>query len=72
MENTARSTGQAIELLRGDGWPDLSPGYVEYLLREGHIAPPAKVGHFRLWTESDIDRLRSFLMRRDAERDGWA
>ena len=59
-----RSTVDVVNVLRGEGYA-VSPGYVAWVLREMHIpAPDDRVGMAYDWTDADVQRLRSFLMRR--------
>ena len=61
----ARSTVGVVDMLRSEGF-SLSPGYVAWALRERHGPPPdSRIGMAYLWTDADIQRLRSFLCRRD-------
>jgi len=57
------ATSDVVERLRAEGC-DVCPSYVTYLTRDGILHPPAKVLGRLLWTEPDIDRLRSELRRR--------
>ena len=60
-----RSTAHVVDLLRSEGF-SVSPGYVAWVLREGHVAKPeTRVGMAYLWTEPDVEQLRAFLRRRD-------
>ena len=59
-----KSTVDAVNLLRSEGY-SVSPGYVAWALREGHVpAPDGRIGMAYLWTDADVQRLRSFLYRR--------
>ena len=61
----AWSTVDAVKLLCSEGY-SVSPGYVAWVLREGHIAAPnERIGMAYAWTDADVARLRSFLRRRD-------
>ena len=57
-------TTQMLEQLRGEGY-QVSPGYLQYLLREGLLTAPQKVfcGIY-VWGPSDVSRLQSLLRRR--------
>jgi len=56
-------TQAVVRTLKGEGFI-LSPGYIRWVIAEGHIpAPEVKVGSAFLWAEGDIDRLRQFLRR---------
>lgn len=60
-----RSTVDVVDLLRSEGF-SLSPGYVAWALRERHIpSPESRVGLAYLWMDPDVQRLRSFLYRRN-------
>ena len=60
-----RSTAEVVDMLRSEGF-SVSPGYVAWALREGHVpSPENRVGMAYLWQEADVARLRSFLMRRN-------
>jgi hypothetical protein len=59
------STVGAVNLLRSEGFL-VSPGYVAWALRERHVPPPEhRVGLAYVWEEADVQRLRSFLIRRN-------
>ena len=66
------STVGAVNLLRSEGF-SVSPGYVAWVLRERHVPPPEnRVGMAYVWQEADIQRLRSFLIRRNRGPKGGA
>ena len=57
-------TRDVLGRLRRAGYR-VSPGYLQYLLREGIVAPPETTfGRALVWEEPDIDRLRWALERR--------
>ncbi len=56
-------TGAVIATLRQEGF-DLTPGYLDYVLRERHLIPPERNGVGYVWEKADVDRLRSVLRRR--------
>ncbi len=59
------STTQVVDLLRREGF-SVSPGYVAWALREGHVpSPENRVGMAYLWRDADVALLRSFLTRRN-------
>lgn len=59
-----RRTREVIDRLRNEGYA-VSPGYVQYLLRERILRPPSeRFGGAYVWQEPDIERLRSVLRRR--------
>jgi len=64
MSEAPLTTSQVIELLRGESW-SVTPGYLGFLFREGHVVPPEKVGHVRLFYDADVERIRGHLRRRD-------
>lgn len=58
------STVQVVNLLQSEGF-SVTPGYVAWALRERHVPPPeSRVGMAYVWQEADVQRLRSFLVRR--------
>lgn len=58
-----RSTTEVVDELRTDGFR-VTPGYIAWVLRDRHIPEPEqKLGNAFIWTEADVDRLRSFLRR---------
>jgi hypothetical protein len=67
-----KSTVGVVDMLRAEGF-QVSPSYVAWALRERHIAPPDnRIGLAYSWAEGDIERLRSFLRRRDRAPKGMA
>ncbi len=57
-------TTWVIDALRQEGF-EVSPTYVEWLLRERVIAAPQKgPGGVRIWQPQDVERLKSELIRR--------
>ena len=59
-----RSTVGVVDSLRSEGF-SLSPGYVAWILRERHIPQPDnRIGLAYMWTDADVQRLRSELLRR--------
>ncbi|MFO7958725.1 MAG: hypothetical protein R6V05_14760 [Candidatus Brocadiia bacterium] len=58
-------TREVIDRLRDEGY-SVSPGYLQYLLRERILrAPSERFAGAYVWREPDIDRLRSVLKRRE-------
>jgi hypothetical protein len=58
-------TREVIDRLRDEGY-SVSPGYLQYLLRERILrAPSERFGGAYVWREPDIERLRSVLKRRE-------
>lgn len=59
-----QGTADVVRQLRREGF-ELSFGYLQYLVREGLFGPPQeRVGVVFVWSEPDIQRLRSVLVRR--------
>jgi hypothetical protein len=57
-------TREVIDRLQNEDYA-VSPGYLQYLLRERILCPPSeRFGGAYIWQESDIERLRSVLRRR--------
>lgn len=57
-------TTNVVDRLRDEGFR-VSCGYVQWVLRDRHIAMPAKgPGGCLLWDDADVLRLRGFLYRR--------
>ena len=60
-----RSTAEVVRDLRSRDYRLSGPGYVSFLIREGHlVGPEKKAGTTSLWSETDVDRLRWTLERR--------
>ena len=57
-------TGEAVLTLRAEGF-DLTPGYLDFLIREQHFLPPLQVTAGYAWELPDLERLRSVLRRRN-------
>ena len=49
--------------LRAQGF-EVSPSYVDFLTREGHLPEPAKFNGVRVWDRDHIEFLESALRRR--------
>lgn len=61
---TAKGTTEVVRQLKRLGY-ELTPAYVNYLMREGILPqPPKGPGGVLCWGQADIDRLRSILRRR--------
>lgn len=59
-----QGTTKVVKMLVGEGF-EVSPNYVAFLIRENIIPAPEKgVADFFVWSNADIARLRSALMRR--------
>ena len=59
-----RGTADVNDALYANGF-DVYPGYIQSLIRERVLPPPEKgPGGAFIWSEADIDRLRSILRRR--------
>ncbi len=57
-------TTAVVDRLRAEGFR-VNVGYVQWVLRDRHIAMPDKgPGGALIWTEADVLRLRSELIRR--------
>ena len=57
-------TTDVLDRLRGEGF-QVSVGYLQYLLRERVVVPPAeRVSSIFVWEEADVQRLKSELLRR--------
>jgi len=57
-------SADVVKQLTEEGY-DLNMSYLQWLMRDDIIRPPAKLGNVYAWTEPDVDRLRSELRRRD-------
>lgn len=59
-----QGTTKVINQLREEGY-QISPGYLQYLLRERILSPPKErfLGSY-VWGEEDIERLRRVLQHR--------
>ncbi len=57
-------TTAMLDQLRGEGYT-VSAGYLQYLLRERTLAPPAaRIAGVFIWEPADVDRVRRALRRR--------
>ena len=63
---TEKKTGEVVAALCGEGFRNVRPSYVDYLLREGYVAPPPRIAKNgrRAWDDGAVDRLRNELTRR--------
>ncbi len=58
-----QGTTNVVDELRSRGFT-VTCGYVAWAIRDRHIPEPEeKLGAAFIWTEADVDRLRSFLRR---------
>jgi len=57
------STRDACKQLRGEGY-DVDPVYVAFLLRQGLLDEPQRLGRSFVWQDADLARLRDALHRR--------
>ena len=64
VEGHAVRTGEMIEVLRTEGF-NITPAYLDFLLRERHFLPPVKTAAGYEWGAPDLARLRSVLRRRN-------
>ena len=65
-------TTAVVDGLRAEGF-QVNVGYVQWVLRDRHIAMPEKgPGGVLIWTDADVQRLRSFLLRRGRGPEGGA
>ena len=59
-----QGTTAVVDQFRAEGFR-CNVGYVQWVLRDRHIAMPEKgPGGVFIWTDADVQRLRSFLYRR--------
>jgi DNA-binding MarR family transcriptional regulator len=49
--DTPLTTGELAKLCNADAWQVLAA------IRRGFLPEPLRIGHFRLWTPSDVDRV---------------
>ena len=56
-------TGEVVAVMRAEGF-ELTPGYLDFLIRERHVPPPERNRAGYIWAKADIDRLRGALRRR--------
>jgi len=58
-----RRTTEVLDGLRRVGYR-VSDTYLRWLLRERWLPQPGKFGESYAWTDADVERLRSLLLRR--------
>lgn len=65
-----QGTKDVIDMLTAEGFR-LTRTYLFWILRDRHIPEPEeKLGSAFIWTEGDVDRLRSFLKRQGRGPEG--
>lgn len=57
-------TGEVVSAMRAEGF-DLTPGYLDFLIRERHLHRPGCDAAGYVWTDPDVQRLKSILCRRN-------
>ena len=58
-------TTAVVDRLRAEGFR-VNIGYVQWALRDRHVPMPEKgPGGVLIWSGADVDRLKSFLYRRN-------
>jgi len=63
-------TTAVVDRLRGDGF-QVNAGYVAWLIRDRWLPAPEKgPGRAMIWTDADVQRLRSILYRRGRGPEG--
>ena len=62
-ETDMQSTREVVDQLRIEGY-DIRPSYLSYLLRDGIIPSPMRVGQSLVWDDVHVDALRAELRRR--------
>jgi len=63
------TTGTIVEQLRGRGLADVDRNGVDYALRRLEVEPFGRVGFCRVFPESSVDQVETFIRSRKSRRE---